>query len=73
MNTTITKAEAVRRAGGIRQLSELLGISRQAVHKWDEIPALQRYRLKEIKPGWFRSRAQKQPRNAAPTAAAVTQ
>jgi hypothetical protein len=53
----MTKAEAVRRAGSQTALAEMLGITKQAVSRWGyEMPLLQVYRLREIKPGWFRKR-----------------
>lgn len=49
------KQDAIKLAGSQSELAKLLGISRQAVSKWpDEIPALQFYRLKEMRPRWFR-------------------
>ena len=55
----MTKSEAIRRAGSQAELARLLGISPQAVSKWpgDKLPALQRYRLKELRPRWFRKAA----------------
>lgn len=52
------KSEAIKLAGSQSGLARLLGISPQAVSKWpDEVPQLQSYRLKELKPRWFRKQA----------------
>lgn len=49
------KATAIEKAGGVKQLADILGISQQAVYKWKEaIPPISLYRLKELKPAWFR-------------------
>lgn len=52
----MTKDEAIKLAGNAATLAEVLGITRQAVCQWkdDKIPPLQVYRLKELKPRWFR-------------------
>lgn len=49
------KSKALRLAGGGAALARLLGISPQAVSKWREIPPLQVYRLRELRPRWFRA------------------
>jgi len=42
-------SEAVRRAGSIRKLADLLGLSTQAVYRWGkEVPPLRMYQLREI-------------------------
>jgi hypothetical protein len=51
------KAQIIKKAGGASALAALLGVTRQAVYKWDEIPALQLYRLRDLKPEWFAKRA----------------
>jgi len=48
------KHTAITLAGSASKLAQLLGISRQAVSKWESIPPLQVYRLRELKPRWFR-------------------
>lgn len=60
---TLTKSQAIALAargkerGGALRLAEILGISHQAVYKWpEEIPELQLYRLRTLRPGWFRRR-----------------
>ena len=56
----MTKAAAVERAGSQAALADVLGISRQAVSKWGyEIPLLQLYRLRDVKPEWFREARRK--------------
>ena len=55
----MTKDEAIRLAGGEVPLAELLGVTRQAVNKWGDIPQLRLYQLKERKPSWFRVRRAK--------------
>ena len=53
----MTKDEAIRRAGSASNLARMLGVTRQAVSKWgDDLPALRRYQLKEMRPHWFRKR-----------------
>ena len=49
------KLDLIRAAGSGYALAKILGISPQAVNKWpDEVPALQQYRIKELKPRWWR-------------------
>lgn len=55
----VKKSDAITRAGGVGKLAELLGISKQAVSKWADIPPLQVYRLREMKPRWFARKAAK--------------
>ena len=63
------KHRAIALAGSARKLAAILEISPQAVSKWPDghIPELQRYRLKEKKPRWFR--AQKPAIEAKPAQA----
>ena len=66
----MTKTKATILAGSQAELARILGISPQAVSKWqgDSIPELQMFRLKEKKPRWFaklrREQAQAQTENA---------
>jgi hypothetical protein len=54
-NPHMDKPTAIKKAGSAANLARLLGISKQAVSKWgQELPPLQVYRLKELKPRWFR-------------------
>ena len=50
------KSEAIQKAGGAKALAALLGITFQAVYKWsdDTIPPLAAYRLRDLKPEWFK-------------------
>lgn len=49
---------AIRLAGSVKALADLLGISHQAVYQWGEtVPQLQVYRLKEMRPEWFKVEA----------------
>jgi DNA-binding transcriptional regulator YdaS (Cro superfamily) len=45
---------AIEKAGSIKQLAELLGISRPAISQWgDDVPAMRVFQLKAIRPDWF--------------------
>lgn len=45
---------AIEKAGSIKQLAELLGISRPAISQWGEdVPPMRVFQLKAIKPEWF--------------------
>ena len=51
----MNKQTAIQKAGSVRALAQLLGVTHQAVYAWgDELPPLQAYRLRELKPRWFR-------------------
>jgi hypothetical protein len=40
--------------GSVRALAEALGITVQAVYLWgEEVPALRRYQVRELRPGRF--------------------
>lgn len=42
------------RAGGVKALADLLGIHRQAIYQWgDDVPQLQVFRLRELRPDLF--------------------
>lgn len=50
----VDKDFAVRKAGSQRKLAELLKVTPAAVSQWGaELPELQAFRLREIKPRWF--------------------
>lgn len=52
---SMDKQKAIDLAGGVKQLAELLGITHQAIYAWPaEVPRLQVYRLKELRPKWFK-------------------
>jgi DNA-binding transcriptional regulator Cro len=47
--------DLIKAAGGARKLASILHLTPQAVYYWgDLVPELQRYRIKELKPHWFR-------------------
>jgi hypothetical protein len=50
----MTKTEAINRAGTAAKLAKILGVSNQAVSKWDVLPKARLWQLKVIKPSWFR-------------------
>jgi DNA-binding transcriptional regulator YdaS (Cro superfamily) len=46
--------EAVKLAGSIKALADLLGITRPAIYQWKTgIPQMRMYQLKVLKPEWF--------------------
>lgn len=48
------KSIAIKKAGSIKALAELLGISRAAISQWgNDVPATRLWQLKTIKPEWF--------------------
>ena len=49
----MTKEKAISLAGSPAKLAKLLGISRQAVNNWFEIPQGRIWQLKVLKPEWF--------------------
>ena len=64
-NEVMKKEHAIRFAGNASKLARLLDITPQAVHQWgDDIPELQRLRLKEKKPRWFARLRREQAQNA---------
>lgn len=53
----MNKKDAIKLAGSAAELARVLGISRQAVSRWrGKLPPLQVYRLRELKPRWFRKK-----------------
>lgn len=54
MQKKIDLDKAIELAGNKFALARVLGLSRQAVQRWKEIPELQQYRLRELKPEWFK-------------------
>jgi hypothetical protein len=47
------KRFAIEKAGSAAELARILNLSKQAVSQWGEtLPALQVYRLKELRPRW---------------------
>lgn len=50
----MNKQTAIQKAGSVRNLATLLGVTHQAVYAWgDELPELQVFRLRKMKPRWF--------------------
>ena len=51
----MTKADAIQKAGSIKLLADLLGISTQAISKWDDgqIPEAREWQIRLLKPEWF--------------------
>ena len=47
------KQKAIVLAGSPAKLARLLGIKRQAVYNWKEIPELRIYQLRVLRPEWF--------------------
>jgi len=52
---SMTKKQAIIRAGSGAELGRILNASRQSVHQWpdNKIPELYMYRLREARPAWF--------------------
>jgi hypothetical protein len=48
------KDTAIKLAGSASALAKMLGITRQAVGGWVEIPQMRLYQLRVLKPRWFR-------------------
>ena len=49
----MNKSTAIKLAGSATALAGLLKISRQAVEKWEKLPPLRVYQLRELRPEWF--------------------
>ena len=47
------KNKAILLAGSSAKLARLLGVSRQAIHNWTEIPKLRVFQLRVMRPEWF--------------------
>jgi len=47
------KQRAIELAGSASKLARLLGVERQSVHKWKNIPEGRIWQLKVLKPEWF--------------------
>jgi hypothetical protein len=57
----MTKDQAIALAGTSMALAKMLGIQRQAVSQWTEIPQARLWQLKVLRPEWFtKSKANKQ-------------
>lgn len=52
--------EAIRRAGGKKELADLLGISLPAIYQWKkEVPQPREWQLRLLRPAWFRKPREK--------------
>ena len=48
------KLTAIRLAGSVQALADLLGVSRPAIYQWKlEVPTMRVYQLKTLRPEWF--------------------
>lgn len=47
----MTKEQAVAHFGGVPRLAEALGIQRQAIYQWDEIPELRQLQIERLTDG----------------------
>jgi hypothetical protein len=50
----MTKDQAIELAGTAFALAKMLGIQRQAVSQWTEIPPARLWQLKVLRPEWFK-------------------
>jgi hypothetical protein len=50
----MTKDQAIALAGTSMALAKMLGIQRQAVYQWTEIPPARLWQLKVLRPEWFK-------------------
>lgn len=50
----IDKQKLVDAAGGVSALARLLNINKSAVSRWDKVPMLRAYELRELRPEWFK-------------------
>ena len=56
------KQKVISHFGGIAKLANLLGISRQAIHRWpDEIPALRQLQIERLSDGAFEADSKHKP------------
>lgn len=66
------KARLIAAAGNGNKLARILGISPQAVSAWPAtVPELQQYRIKALKPRWFRKGGPMHEQIAKPEQAAA--
>jgi len=53
-HASMTKAQAIEKAGTAMALAKLLGIKRQAISQWgDHLPTARYWQLKVLRPEWF--------------------
>lgn len=50
----MTKDQAIALAGTSMALAKMLGIQRQAISQWTEIPQARLWQLKVLRPEWFK-------------------
>jgi DNA-binding transcriptional regulator YdaS (Cro superfamily) len=50
----MNKIDAIQKAGGAKQLAQLLGITQPAISQWgDQVPKMRVFQLRALKPEWF--------------------
>jgi hypothetical protein len=49
----MTKDEAIKLAGTVQALADLLGITRPAIYQWKKLPELRLLQLKILRKKWF--------------------
>jgi len=49
----MNKQKAIELAGSPAKLARILGVTRQAVNNWVELPKLRVFQLQVLKPEWF--------------------
>lgn len=49
----MTPQELAQKAGGVRELAKLLGISPPAIYQWKTVPQARMWQLKTLRPEWF--------------------
>lgn len=59
----MTKEQAIALAGTSMALAQILGIQRQAVSQWTEIPQARLWQLKVLRPEWFKNSKAKTSKN----------
>ena len=61
----MTKEQAIALAGTAMALAQMLGIQRQAISQWKEIPPARLWQLKVLRPEWFRKSKTNNPKVSA--------
>jgi len=51
--SNMDKQYFIEKAGSPSKLAKLLGIKRQAVNNWQQIPKLRIFQLRVLRPEWF--------------------
>jgi len=52
-NQGMTKAQLIKKAGAVKHLAVLLGISKAAISQWKDVPKQRIWQLKVMRPEWF--------------------